>query len=539
MTNMIFFLSVVIAWTSSSPAPPNCFNNFENFDECWEKVEEYCLNDDGEFEDCHIEDEEEYEDKHKEVEHDEYQISKHCYANLGVCLVDEYSSEEKCQKMALQCHQHYLKEKCVASIQTCLAEHGHNPQQCFSVADKCLDKDADTGHGVCYSQVNKCFTGSGYTMEECFEEVSSCNRQYEEQHLKKTDCISEVKKCFYGREYGFDDCFKLLVSCSQGNKEDRYEDSCSDLMDQCFKYKDDNACSSMFDICFHDDEDVEEENDEDYHSCLGNVRYCILHEEDHGKCYDLMSECLDDTHSKPSCSEQVIYCIEQNKDNLDQCHDVVSDCVENDELFSARDCYDHIEHCYTVSQYQDYHICSAFLPVCFAKKEDTKVEACYTEVQDCLVSDYLANDVCHENLKTCLGEEHHGDDKEGSCREKVKTCLTGSNGDAALCYDHLQNYLCYNAQSKKTCLHSLSDGLSGAPPCPEYEDCFGMENAENFGREPNTMDVRLLVVSPSLWADFPASNTPLVPQLKDPIPEKLLLWFSFDIFFFFFYSLLM
>jgi len=113
----------------------------------------------------------------------------------------------------------------------------------------------------------------------------------------------------------------------------------------------------------------------------------------------------------------------------------------------------------------------------------------------------------------------------------------------------------YNAQSKKTCLHSLSDGVSGAPPCPEYEDCFGMENAENFGREPNTMDVRLLVVSPSLWADFPASNTLLVPQLKDPIPkilsikqglrlvevdlpEKLLLWFSFDIFFFFFYSLL-
>jgi len=443
MFNTIYLLSVGIALTSSSPAPPNCFNNFDNFDECWEKVEEYCLNDEGEFEDCHIEDEEEYGDKHEDEEHDDYHLSKHCYANLRVCLVDEYSSEEKCQKMALQCYQHYLKEKCVASIQTCLADHAHNPQQCFSVADNCLDKDADHdhGHGVCFSQLDHCFTGSGYTMEECFEEISSCNKEYEDLELQKADCISEVKKCFHGRENGFDDCFKLLVSCSQRNKEVSYEDSCSDLMDSCFSYKDDDACSSMFDVCFHDDEDLDEDNADDYHSCLGDVRYCILHEEDQSKCYNLMTECLDDTHNKPTCSEKVIYCIEQNKDNLDHCHDVVSDCIENDELFTARDCYDHIEHCYTVTEYQDYHICSAFLPACL---EDAKVEACYTEVQACLVSDYLANDVCHENLKKCLGNEHHddnGDHKEGSCGDKVKTCLTVSYGDTALCYDHLQNYL--------------------------------------------------------------------------------------------------
>ena len=59
------FLFCVIAMTTSvtghPPASPEtqrtCFNSFDNFDECWEKIEELCLNEfTGEFEECYKED---------------------------------------------------------------------------------------------------------------------------------------------------------------------------------------------------------------------------------------------------------------------------------------------------------------------------------------------------------------------------------------------------------------------------------------------------------------------------------------------------
>jgi len=454
MSSTVIVLSAVIAWTRSSPAP-NCFNNFDNFDECWERVEEHCLNDDGQFEDCHIEDVKEEEHKHIQInpEHNDYKLSNHCYANLHVCLLDEYSSKQKCEAMAAQCYHHYQKEKCVLSIQSCLAKHEHNPQQCFGVADACLDKDADTDHGHCFSHVDTCFTGSGYEMEQCFDEISNCK----DQHAKKTACMSEVKSCFQGSDQGFDNCFKLFVSCSHDQHEQISSDSCSDQMERCFDYKDSAACSTMFDICFHDDQHVEEEDHGD-NSCLDNVRYCISHEDDHDNCYALMSNCIDDIDHKPPCSEKVITCIEHNPQNPGQCHHVIADCVENDEQYNARDCYDDIERCYAASHHDEDDVCSAFLPTCFAKKEDTKIQSCYIQIESCLLDNYVANDVCHENLKTCLGEGHHSNDyhddeshgdRDQSCGQKIRICLTG---DQALCYDHLQNYLngysCYEEGSQ-------------------------------------------------------------------------------------------
>ena len=104
MALRLCLLGVTTAWAKAAPSP-NCFDNFDNFDECWEKVEEFCLNDHGEFEDCNKEVNEEV---HKE---DSHRKSRHCYANLRVCLIDEYSSEEKCLKMADQCYSDYKKEK--------------------------------------------------------------------------------------------------------------------------------------------------------------------------------------------------------------------------------------------------------------------------------------------------------------------------------------------------------------------------------------------------------------------------------------------
>ena len=50
-----------------------CFTDFDNFEECWEDIEEYCLNDQGEFERCHPEP--------REQEVTSYRLSKHCYAS--------------------------------------------------------------------------------------------------------------------------------------------------------------------------------------------------------------------------------------------------------------------------------------------------------------------------------------------------------------------------------------------------------------------------------------------------------------------------
>lgn len=50
-----------------------CFTTFEDFDECWEDIEEFCLDDHGEFERCHQE-----TGKEEIVS---FQLSKHCYAS--------------------------------------------------------------------------------------------------------------------------------------------------------------------------------------------------------------------------------------------------------------------------------------------------------------------------------------------------------------------------------------------------------------------------------------------------------------------------
>ena len=72
---------VAIALTCSLSQPHQqrkCFNNFENFDECWEDIEEYCLTDQGEFELCHPHTTGEGEEGEEDTS---YQLSQHCYAS--------------------------------------------------------------------------------------------------------------------------------------------------------------------------------------------------------------------------------------------------------------------------------------------------------------------------------------------------------------------------------------------------------------------------------------------------------------------------
>ena len=69
----------------------NCFNSFDNFDECWEKIEEFCLNEaTGQFEDCHGAAEDVHDSENHKVPEDDhhtsssqFQNSRHCYARLS------------------------------------------------------------------------------------------------------------------------------------------------------------------------------------------------------------------------------------------------------------------------------------------------------------------------------------------------------------------------------------------------------------------------------------------------------------------------
>ena len=77
----LVFVAIALTCALSQPHQQRkCFNNFENFDECWQDIEEYCLNDKGEFEHCHRHTGEE-EDEGEAEEEDSYQLSQHCYAS--------------------------------------------------------------------------------------------------------------------------------------------------------------------------------------------------------------------------------------------------------------------------------------------------------------------------------------------------------------------------------------------------------------------------------------------------------------------------
>ena len=79
-----------VSQQETSQLGQKCFNSFDNFDECWEKIEEFCLNEvTGEFENCDGNEHTEEEDNHQHdtgndsSDHEDildYEYSKHCYS---------------------------------------------------------------------------------------------------------------------------------------------------------------------------------------------------------------------------------------------------------------------------------------------------------------------------------------------------------------------------------------------------------------------------------------------------------------------------
>ena len=77
--------------------------------------------------------------------------------SVYVCLVDEYSSQEKCDTMARRCYQTYRQEKCVQDIKTCLLQHPSDQIICFDLAETCLTNELEV-QNVCIKKIPQCFS---------------------------------------------------------------------------------------------------------------------------------------------------------------------------------------------------------------------------------------------------------------------------------------------------------------------------------------------------------------------------------------------
>ena len=90
--------------------------------------------------------------------------------SVYVCLIDEYSSQEKCDKMAAECYETFTQERCVNNIRRCLAEHPGEQELCLNLAETCLEEGAE--ENVCVDQIPLCFANT-----EVVGEAIQCNFQ--------------------------------------------------------------------------------------------------------------------------------------------------------------------------------------------------------------------------------------------------------------------------------------------------------------------------------------------------------------------------
>ena len=87
-----------------------------------------------------------------------------------MCLIDEYSSQEKCDKMAVECYETFSQERCVNNIRRCLAEHPGEHEQCLHPAETCLEEPEEN---MCVDQIPRCFADA----EVVNESIRMCSTE--------------------------------------------------------------------------------------------------------------------------------------------------------------------------------------------------------------------------------------------------------------------------------------------------------------------------------------------------------------------------
>ena len=288
-------------------------------------------------------------------------------------------------------------------------------------------------------------------MEECFHIIDECH----EKHQEKKQCLADSQNCF-SYNYGFDYCFKDLANCVGRDEESDAEDhdqqycGCSCQMSRCFDDRDNSACTIMFDLCFEskhqgDDDQQHVDGSGGYDvPCLVQVQECVHENTDHDQCIDIMAKCFVHSEAK-DCSVEVTECIAENKYNIAQCYDVITECSHNqEEEVVTRDCYSTLEQCYS-SGSTNHGVCDALLPTCYTSVEEGRLTSCYTEARACLLEDVTTNIGCHDQLKLCLEEEEHAGEEqdyaEDDCADYVQECLSSSELSPSVCYRYLRRYV--------------------------------------------------------------------------------------------------
>ena len=160
---------------------------------------------------------------------------------------------------------------------------------------------------------------------------------------------------------------------------------------------------------------------------------------DHDQCIDIMAQCFVHSEAK-DCSEEVTQCITENKYNIAECYDVITECSHSqEEEVVVKDCYGTLEQCYSSSA--DHGVCDALLPTCYTSVEEGRVTSCYTEARACLLGDVTTNIGCHDQLKLCLEKEQGQGYVEDDCSDYIEECLSSSELSPSVCYRYLRQYV--------------------------------------------------------------------------------------------------
>ena len=85
---------------SSGHAPADCFNGFDNFDSCWEKIEDLCLDEaSGRWEECYPDPGGDGDHHHHDAGESQdsatlFPHSHHCYARCRIFYLSAHSSTQ-------------------------------------------------------------------------------------------------------------------------------------------------------------------------------------------------------------------------------------------------------------------------------------------------------------------------------------------------------------------------------------------------------------------------------------------------------------
>ena len=210
--------------------------------------------------------------------------------------------------------------------------------------------------------------------------------------------------------------------------EEEEEYGCSEYMDRCFDYKDQQACDTMFEVCFPTKEEEHEHAHEDEGeaeeaiSCVESVHYCLSKDAEEGHCLQLILYCNpgeeEEAEASHGCFPQLQQCFLYH--HLQDCAGLVTECGTLDDSshyapeghlasYTQEECYTNSEQCLRAPEGHHHPVCINLISVCYNMQEK---RTCLGQMEVCLLEDYVHNSECHHQLQDCLLKEEEEEDGE-------------------------------------------------------------------------------------------------------------------------------